>query len=28
VFDREEMIALADLHGIAIVGWPEEGDER
>ncbi|HDI60975.1 MAG TPA: LpxI family protein [Desulfobacteraceae bacterium] len=28
VFDREKMIALADLHGIAIVGWPEEGDER
>lgn len=24
VFDREEMIALADRHGIAIIGWPEE----
>ncbi len=25
VFDRAEMIALADRHGIAILGWPEEG---
>jgi DUF1009 family protein len=24
VFDRKEMIALADRHGIAIIGWPEE----
>lgn len=24
VFDRAEMIALADRHGIAILGWPEE----
>lgn len=24
VFDRPEMIALADRHGIAILGWPEE----